>query len=83
MPEKQASKKLEFSDGKVSKWTCLITFLPHYTDAKVRRLYHIDVVSSISDRKSCLVLRITLHKPNQGRFLLWWGTIDYESMSLQ
>ena len=60
MPEKEPTEEFELSYGEVSKGTRLATLFSHNPNADVRRLDHIDIICTVADCKSSLVLTDTL-----------------------
>mgnify|MGYP001626726200 CR=1 FL=1 len=62
MPEKETAQELELEDGEVGKWASLASLFAHDTDANMGSLDHIDIVSTITDRQSRLVLAMGSNK---------------------
>ena len=71
MPEERPAQVLEPRDRIVSKGGRLVALFAHQAKAKIRRLNHVDIVCSIADGKSHLVLRELLHECHNLRFLAW------------
>jgi hypothetical protein len=52
MPEKKPSEIFEFGDGIVAESSCLVAFISLDSEADMCTLYHVDVVTTIANRRS-------------------------------
>ena len=71
MPQYELAEASEVGDRVVGERGCLVTFFSHKADANVRRLDHVDVIRTISDRKGDFT---AVMSPNEldNLFLLLW-----------
>ena len=76
MPKHQAAKIWELDDCEVSKGWCLIAFLPHDAHSNMCLLYHVHVISTISDCQSYSFWIHLPHTLDKVRLLWWWSSID-------
>ena len=61
MPEKKTTQDFELRDSIIREARSLIAFLTENTNANVRLLYHVDIISSISDGQGDGILHVILH----------------------
>ena len=82
MPEEQPSQMSEFTDGVVSKGSCLVSFFSIDSHSNMCLLYHIDVVGSISNGQSNCTLNHRFEELDSLSFLTWWASVNYYSFNM-
>ena len=82
MPEEESTEEFELSYCKVSEGTGLSAFFPHDANADVSSLNHIDIVRTVTDCQSCLILADALNECHEGCLLLGRRAIHDEAFRL-
>ena len=75
MPEKEPSQNPELRNSVVRECSSLVSFLSKYADAYMRRLYHVYIVSTISNGQNNLILHSIHNKFNDAGLLTRRATI--------
>lgn len=78
MPEKKPSEIFKFCDGIVAKSSCLVAFISLDSEADMRTLYHVDVVTTIANCCSDGTIKglVGLDEGDDVSLLSWRRSID-------
>ena len=76
MPEEAAPEVLVLRNGVICESGSLVAFLTHEAEAKISRLNHVDVISTIPDGQSDFSIGKLLHKTDHLSFLAWGRSVN-------
>jgi hypothetical protein len=81
MDKHESSQKSELSDRVIGIVSCLIAFLPIYSDSYMSIQDHIHIVCSISYSQCDALGLVFLYNLDNHCFLAWWGSANYNRLT--
>ena len=82
MPEEAAPEVLVLWNGVICESGSLVAFLTHEAEAKISRLDHVNVISTITNGKSDLSIGEFLHKADNLSLLAWGGSVNNDRLGI-